>query len=450
MKEEYYKIEKPDISLNPFKSNEEFESVLRSTEMQDIIQRVQKDYLSWEKLKNKSWVSDKGKKVWIYVKMLRYTSNQASVISDKEDKKFNFNPRGYVEFLHRVDLELGGNAMGIRDFSDIDKRNFVKRSLIEEAIASSQLEGANTSRQAAKRMLKEGRKPKNQGEKMIFNNHNAMKWIEEDLKNEELSIELLKDLHKRVTLGTMGEDESKCGVFRETLDKNGDPLVIRPFDNNDMISYVTPDKEFVEIEINKFIDFANDNDNSGFIHPLIKAIMLHFWIGLLHPFEDGNGRLARIIFYWYMLRKGYWVFSYISLSEFILKSNKQYAMAYINSEQDDNDLGYFIHYNISKLKLARKSFQKYIERKVLENKQHIRLVKSGYNLNSRQAKLLRLFFEKELEFTTSKEYCLSNNIGRLTANFDFKKMVEDGFLERRKIGRNVFYYSTSKIKELFK
>jgi len=56
----------------------------------------------------------------------------------------------------------------------------------------------------------------------------------------------------------------------------------------------------------KLIEFANDeNITTGFIHPVIKAILLHFWIGYLHPFCDGNGRTARALFYWYLLKNDY-------------------------------------------------------------------------------------------------------------------------------------------------
>ena len=50
----------------------------------------------------------------------------------------------------------------------------------------------------------------------------------------------------------------------------------------------------------KICDFANSEDDE-FVHPIIKGIMLHFLIGYIHPFEDGIGRTARALFYWYVL-----------------------------------------------------------------------------------------------------------------------------------------------------
>ena len=221
---------------------------------------------------------------------------------------------------------------------------------------------------------------------MIVNNHETMSWIEEELKDQKLSVDLLFDLHRKVTKGTI--DDAHQGKLRETLNADGQPLVIKPWDDT-VIAYVTPKREFVEQQLPTLVAFANDEQKGKFIHPLTKGIMLHFWVGLLHPFEDGNGRLARILFYWYMLRRKYWSFSYLSISERILKSAKQYAMAYIYTEQDDFDLNYFIQYNVEKITLARFGFRDYLQAKIVENRQASNAIRKDFSLNARQINLLQ-------------------------------------------------------------
>ena len=248
----------------------------------------------------------------------------------------------------------------------------------------------------------------------------------------------------------LGENAEHEGKLRETFNTKSKELVIKPWDD-ETIAYVTPSKEFVEAELPKLIAFANGEDGSPFIHPLIKAIMLHFWIGLLHPFEDGNGRLARVLFYWSMLRQGYWAFSYLSLSERILKSPKQYAMAYINSEQDDYDLNYFVQYNIEKLQLARQHMQTYLRSKVSENKQRTRIAESGQGLNARQVRLLQSMFLDESTSTSVAEHHNTNpDIGYISAVTDLKSLVEKNFLRKVKNGRNVIYLPTDKVQTLFR
>jgi Fic family protein len=177
--------------------------------------------------------------------------------------------------------------------------------------------------------------------------------------------------------------------------------------------------------------------------------MLHFWIGLLHPFEDGNGRLARMLFYWYMLKEGYWAFAYLTISERILKARKQYTMAYIYSEQDDNDLTYFVDYNIRKIQEAQKQFQLWLEKKKQESSSRAHLFKSDYNFNDRQTRLIHHFYQHMQEYTTVSAYKNIYSVSKGTAITDLKKLQQQGFLTVKRKGKNSLYLPTDLIKTLF-
>ncbi len=442
--EQTYKIQKPGGGKD-WPDATFFLSTIRHPEYL----KAQEQYLSWDEIRRKQWTQKDTEKIWWSMKMARAQNEKLLPIMDKEGVFYSLDPTRHAEFLHEVTLELGGNMLGITDFSEGDKKQIIRRNLIEESIASSKLEGANTSREAARRMLSKGRKPRNKSESMIANNHATMMWIEETGRLQKLSLEMLFELHRKVVSGTLANPKHE-GKLRETLNAKGKKLVIAPWDH-ETIAYTTPDREFVEAELPKLITFANGEDNSPFIHPLIKAIMLHFWVGLLHPFEDGNGRLARILFYWSMLRQGYWAFSYLSLSERILKSPVQYAMAYINSEQDDYDLNYFVQYNIEKLQLARQHMQTYLRSKVLENKERTRVAESGQGLNVRQIRLLQFLHLGESTSTNVAEHHNTNpDIGYISAVTDLKSLVEKNFLRKVKNGRNVIYLPTDKVQTLFR
>jgi Fic family protein len=445
--EKTYRIEKVENPSVPDKP-EELMRLFTSKEASEASSRAQERYLSWQEFRKKSWAQGNKEHVWALVHFQRRAQNISTPIKDKDGHHYLYNPNSNLQFLHEVDLELGGNMMGLTDFGESDKRQIIRRNLVEESIASSKLEGANTSREAARRMLNEGRAPKTKDEQMIANNHAAMVKIEEEIKYQKLTIDLIKDLHRQVTKGTLADNRHE-GELRETFDAKGNRLKIMPWDEV-TVAYVVPDRDFLEEQLPLLIKFANDEDDAGFIHPLFKAIMVHFWIGLLHPFEDGNGRLARILFYWYMLKKGYWAFSYLSLSERIIKSPSQYAMAYINAEQDNYDLNYFIHYNITKLKLARQQLQSYLKEKISENRRTISLIQKGFSFNPRQLRLLQYLSKDEQRATNPAAYHhINSDVGYVTVIGDLKKLVEDGFLIKKKTGRNVYYYPTSKVNELF-
>ena len=178
--------------------------------------------------------------------------------------------------------------------------------------------------------------------------------------------------------------------------------------------------------------------------------MLHFWMGYLHPFTDGNGRLARLIFYWYLLRKGYWAFSYLPISTIIKKSPLQYAKAYIYSEQDDLDLTYFIDYNIRKIKLAMKEFERYVDKAAVRNKKMNSRAKTTYNLNDRQIKLLQYYYDNGEEYTTPTMHMNLYQVSKSTAIRDLKELLTNGFVSVQKSRKRACYFATDKIMELFK
>jgi Fic family protein len=410
------------------------------------------EYLHWKDIKYKSWIPESFKKrkenFWAIIKLFRQKfilNSKITPICDETGKPFTWNKLDHYEkLLHEITLDMSSYLLNFSNVSDADRKKYQLNGITEEAIASSQLEGAHTTRKIAKQMIKEKKEPKTFGEKMIFNNFNTMKAIQEKYKDEKLSLDILFDMHKTLTKDVM-EKESEQGNFRANEDK----IVIQKGDDQSVISYVAPSVEFVQKEIKNLIAFANDElEEKDFIHPVIKAIMLHFWIGLLHPFVDGNGRLARGLFYWYLLRKGYWAFALLPISLVIKESPYQYAEACILSEQDDNDLTYFIDYNLRKINQAIENFRKYFAGKSKENNKKEAILQNYKNLNMRQIEVLKTLYEqpeKPLTFTAHKNIF---GITKMTAAKDLKGLLNAGFIIANKQGRNVFYRATEKIKEI--
>ena len=110
------------------------------------------------------------------------------------------------------------------------------------------------------------------------------------------------------------------------------------------IAHTPPDSELVEKYMEDLCEFANSE--KPFIHPIIKASIIHFQIGYIHPFMDGNGRTARALFYWFLVKKEYTLIKNISISRAILNSRIQYDKAFLKTENDNNDMTYFINYQL--------------------------------------------------------------------------------------------------------
>jgi Fic family protein len=222
----------------------------------------------------------------------------------------------------------------------------------DEAISSSQLEGAATTTKVAKDLLKRKRKARTPDEKMIIGNFKMMHFAWEN-RHRDLSIEFISELHQ-VGVEGIEDDEYHPGEFR----KDDDVHVV---DGEGAIVHTPPPAKGLTKRMKKIIEWSNtchdDADSSEYIHPIIKAATLHFIIGYEHPFRDGNGRVARSIFYWYMFKKDYAAFRYIAISLLLKTAPVQYGKSYLYTETDEMDLTYFLDYQCAIITRAISNFK---------------------------------------------------------------------------------------------
>ena len=235
--------------------------------------------------------------------------------------------------------------------------------LEDESISSSQLEGAATTTLVAKDMLKRRREPRTVDERMIRGNFRMMQYAWEQ-RHADFSKALISDLHR---VGTEGIDDASYGpgLFRATND-----VVVEDGEGN--VVHQPPPAEVLDARmetLGAWINTTHDDINSiSFIHPLIKAMCIHFALGFEHPFKDGNGRVARALFYWFLFKKNYGAFRYISISNLLKKANARYARSYLYTETDEMDMTYFIEYQCSIVMRAIAAFKRHCQ-KVLDDVQ---------------------------------------------------------------------------------
>ena len=332
------------------------------------------------------------------------------------------------EALHKIDQGAGGYVGMPSAVTNPQTRDrYVVSSLLEEAITSSQLEGAVTTREVAKEMIRTRRPPRDNSEQMILNNYLTMKKIH-DLKSEILSPALIFEIHELVTHRTL-EDASAGGRFR-----NADEDIVVGDDYGTRY-HVPPDADELPDRLSSMCKFANNLDGGEFIHPVVRSIILHFWLAYDHPFVDGNGRTARALFYWAMLRYGFWLVEFISISTVIRKAPIKYERSFLHTETDDNDLTYFIIAQVKVIQKAINGLHEYIARKTLENKQVEAEIRASDQFNHRQTEIIRHALKHPGHRYTFESHRGSHNISYQTARTDLLQMHEKGLLERRKKGR---------------
>ena len=401
-------------------SKQMFETV-KAKKLLSKIFDFNRKYLYWSELIYRIEGESHRKYIWTFMKLLRsekYENFKFNSIKLKYSLITDFSRKS-----HNFDKFLAGNIEIQRKTLNLQKRYMIS-SLMEEAIASSVIEGASTTRKVAKSMLRERRKPKTESEKMIVNNYETMQYVL-SIKEKKLTPEILLSIQKKITKDTL-DDPADEGAFR-----NNNDIVVGP---QEAIAHIPPDYKKIPKLIEKLCNFANE-ESDEFIHPIIKGIVLHFLIGYIHPFNDGNGRCARSVFYWHMLSQGYWLFEYISVSRIIVRSRKKYDLSYLYTEYDEMDLTYFIKYNIECVDESLNELIEYIKIKQKEQKETKEILYKNPDLNLRQAMILEEFMKNTNKIFSIKEICETYRVAYQTARTDLLLLSDKGFINKKIAGR---------------
>ena len=392
------------------------------------------EYLHWDKLRHLSPPEGLSHQEWWYLTKLRRRNLYKELpLRDKTGTPFRYLTVDPVpEILHEIDQNAGGTVQMQEQITNPQTRDqYYVRSLVQEAITSSQLEGAATTRKVAKEMIRAGRSPRDRSEQMILNNYLTMREIGR-LKTEALSKELVFRIHDLITRKTL-DDASAVGRFRRA----DECIVVGDMYNE--VFHEPPAAEQLEDRMAAMCDFANGLTPTGFVHPAIRAIILHFWLAYDHPFVDGNGRAARALFYWSMRRSGFWLFEFISISQILLDAPAQYGRAFLYTETDENDLTYFIIYHLEVIRRAIKELHQYLQRKTkaLQALEHRLRALVGFNHRQR-ALIVHALHHPDMRYTI-QSHRMSHNVVYQTARVDLLDLCRKGLFESRKIGKSWYF-----------
>lgn len=416
----------------------------RNEEVESYLNKVSNDvYLFWDKVKYRPPISGLDvEKSWLLARLLRQMRSQSTPITAENGQKFTWYRTPSVdEKLRKIDMYAGGSFLHNQAEPLANQQRYITRGILEEAIASSQLEGADTSRPYAKRMIAENIKPRNKSDWMILNNYKVLQKIDQEYSKRDLSQSLLLEIQEMLTKNSLDYKEN-VGRFRTDDDEIG------VYWNDEILIHESPKADFMMKEIDRLIDFANNN--SVFMHPVIKATMLHFWLGYLHPFCDGNGRTARAIFYWYMIKNDYWAMLYLPLSTLIKRSPVQYMHAYVYAEQDGLDFSYFFDYIIRKIIASIDEFNSFIDKTVVENQKISQLINQEIKTNNRQNQMIKYLLAASDNYISIASHSRLNNVVRMTAERDIKALKEKGLLRPEPNGKSVHYFASDKLWQIAK
>lgn len=373
---------------------------------------------------------------WMALKMQRLHAKRELPFTDSQGRPFWF---AYNDEVLRLSEEIarrtgGLISSGTGQAASINQR-YLLQSLLEEAITSSQLEGASTSRKRAKRMIEAGLRPQDTSDRMILNNYLAMQEIQEHA-DRRLSPEWVLDLHRILTHETL-DDPRDVGRLQSETDER-----VSVLDQRERVTHEPPPAVQLPARLEAVCTFANGTvEEVPYLSPVIRAIITHFMFGYDHYFADGNGRTARAAFYWVMLHNGYHLAEHVAISRVLRKAPAKYAMAYEYSEDDEGDITYFVLHQLRTFQRALEDFEAYVQAKI-EQGRELRDTLRGPSgrLNERQIALVEWLVREEIPTVLAQEVSNRFSVTGQTARNDLRGMEQLGLL-RASTGRRPVVWS---------
>jgi len=293
-------------------------------------------------------------------------------------------------------------------------------------------------------MIRTGRAPRDKDEQMICNNYVTMQRISK-LKEDPLSPQMVFEIHRLITDQTLpAEFQDAAGRFRGDSEKR----IVG--DEYGTVFHDPPPAGELAGRLQAMCAFANADTPDYFIHPVVRAIILHFWLAYDHPFVDGNGRTARALFYWAMLHHGYWLFEFISISTILRKAPVKYGRSFLYTETDDNDLTYFLIAQTKVMQRAIKELHDYIDRKSAELKALESQLRALDLFNHRQVDLIRHALKNPYAHFTIESHKNSHNVVYETARTDLLDLHSRGVLGKKAIGKRVIFTPAKDLVEKFR
>lgn len=399
-------------------------------------------YLHWDDLLHRKPPEGLSHQEWWFgLKAQRLTGSRSIALKDCHGESFKFTVPDLVsELLHQIDRGCGTLVQIPEQVTNPEQRDrYVVRSLMEEAITSSQLEGAATTREVAKKMLAEGRTPRDRGERMIVNNYMTMRRIME-LKANSLTPEIVFEIHRAISEGALDNPDG-AGRFRRPDEE------INVSNIEGTVFHTPPPADELPSRLQAMCDFANAKTPDFFVHPVIRGIILHFWLAYDHPFIDGNGRTARALFYWQMLHCGYWLFEFISISQFLRKAPAEYGRAFLHTETDENDLTYFIIHQAGVIQRALEGLHDYVARKSAETHACLDALQRHPGLNLRQQALIAHALRHPGFAYKIISHQARQAVTYATARSDLLGLANMELLEKRKINRAFVFIAPKDLEE---
>lgn len=384
--------------------------------MREIVEQYLKNYLPRREIIHRLPVSMPISQVWPELQKARKEVSEILPLSAIDGSAF-----WWVLTDHILEESEKVIALARREliFDRPEYQAAFEEAVLDEAVYSSVIEGAFTTRKEAQAFIWEGRTPKNKSEQMVKNNYEALTYVLENI-DVPITKETIFQIYSLVTKDTL-EEPAASDRYRD------EPVFVRS--QRGEIVHTAPRAEQVPQMMDALIAFIADSELS----PLIKACVAHFYFVYVHPFIDGNGRTARALSYMILLQAGYDFFRYFSISGVIAEERSKYYKAIKDVEDDGYDMTYFIDYSIGMLARTVKKMEDRLVNKVVMEERLNQLKTSG--ANDRLIAGAEWLLKSPNNSVTIKAWEQKFGVVTETARQDLFKLEEAGIVKRKLVKR---------------
>ena len=232
--------------------------------------------------------------------------------------------------------------------------------------------------------------------------------------------------------GYSGMNKINVGSYRD--DKLGPMQVISGYMGKEKIHYQAPDANILQKEMSDLIDYINENKTDDL---LVKAGIVHLWFVILHPFDDGNGRIARALTDMILAKSDNSDYRFYSMSSQIQQNRKNYYEILEKTQKGSLDITDWLIWFLENLLIAIKSSDNILKEVI--QKAEFWQKNSGIIFNERQKKVLNRFMDDFKGNLTTSKWAKMCNCSQDTATNDINDLISKKILKRVGDGRNIHY-----------
>lgn len=330
----------------------------------------------------------------------------------------------YIGLIHeykgRQQLYLNQKAEELEKLVELAK--------IQSTEASNEIEGIKTTNSRLKQLMVDKTTPRNRDENEIIGYRYALNLVHESFEYIPIRSNFILQLHKEMY---QFMDVNFGGRFKDTPNEIDE---VYP-DGHKEVIFKPLDPFETQEAVNRLCEEYNNAVNKYNIDPLIAIpVFIHDFL-CIHPFNDGNGRMSRLLTTLLLYKSGYMVGKYISLEKKIQITKHEYYQALRKSSknwpENDNDDTPFVKYLLGTILAAYREFEERVNI-VSKKMSAFEIVEKAVN-------------SKLGKFTKSDIMELCPEIGRASVENALKKLCDDGIIEKHGGGRSVFYSQKSSI-----